>query len=157
MILTILIGPPGCGKSTYVEPFRQRHGAAVVLSSDEIRGILGTGEGDQSVSRQAFQTLECAAEILLRQGRDVVIDATNTTVKARKAFIALGVKYKALIEMIVSTTSIEQCKARNAARERKVPEDVIDRMARQLEIPKKFVFDSEGEIVSGECHDVKFI
>lgn len=163
-ILTILVGIPGSGKSSFVEPFKQRHGAAVVLSSDEVRGILGKDESDQSVSRQTFQFLECAAELLLRQGRNVVIDATNTTAKARKPFVDLGVKYGARIECIVVNTSIENCKKRNAERKRQVPESVIDRMAAQLQVPKVFTMEWQGTgqdrkevIVDGECHFVEIV
>lgn len=158
--LTLCQGLPASGKSSYCQAFKQRHGAHVVLSSDEVRGILGKGESDQSVSAQTFKFLETACELLLRQGRNVIVDATGTTRKARRAFVDLGLKYSANIRIAVFNASIETCKARNAARERKVPDEVIGRMAKNWEVPKVFdAFDKDGNPVpeSGECHEVFFI
>lgn len=158
--LTICQGLPASSKSTWCQAFKQRHGAHVVLSSDEVRGILGKDESDQSVSAQAFKFLETACELLLRQGCNVIIDSTGITRKARRSFVNLGLKYTANIRIAVFNASIETCKARNADRERKVPEEVIERMARQWEAPKVFdAFDKEGNPVpeSGECHEILFI
>ena len=158
--LTICQGLPGGGKSSWAGVYKQQHGAHVVLSSDEVRGILGKDESDQSVSAQTFKFLETACELLLKQGRNVILDACNITRKARRPFVNLGLKYSANIRIAVFNASIETCKARNAARERKVPEEVTDRMAKNWEAPKVFTaFDKEGNPVpeSGECNEVVFI
>lgn len=158
--LTVCCGLPGSGKSSWANVYKQRHGAHVVLSSDEIRGIIGKDEGDQSVSSVVFKLMRVTCELLLRQGRSVIIDATGTMKKSRRPFVNLGIKYHAKIRIAVFNTSIETCKARNAARRRKVPDTVIDAMAARWENPKVFTaFDKEGHPIpeSGECHEVFFI
>jgi len=139
--LTLLCGIPGCGKSSWAEPYKRRSGAAVVLSSDEVRGIVGSGEDDQTVNRETFLVLKAACELLLRQGRDTIIDATNTTKRARADFVSLGRKYGAYLKAVVFQTPVSVAKERNAARQRKLPEHVIERMSAQFETPETPEFD----------------
>lgn len=158
--LTICAGPPASGKSFWCQPYKQRNGACVVLSSDEVRGILGASESDQTVSSETFAFLETACEVLLRQGRDVVIDITGTTKRARRPFVNIGLKYGAHIRIVVFSVPLEVCKARNAARERKVPESVIERMFSQWENPQTFAkLDAAGRVSpeSGECHSIRYV
>ena len=42
----ILVGPPGCGKSTYGKKYAEEHANTIVLSSDQIREEL---YGDASI------------------------------------------------------------------------------------------------------------
>lgn len=135
MKLEILCGNCASGKSTYCDFARDSHTEAVVLSSDEARFLIAGDESNQECSGRAFQFLELALEMLLRQNKNVILDATNTTRKSRKQWVKLGRKYGALIQMTVFNVPVEVCKARNAARDRKVPEDVIDRMAAQFQMP----------------------
>ena len=50
--LIILVGPPASGKSTWGKKFAADNQVEYV-STDEIRGQIGAGEGDQSVSAAA--------------------------------------------------------------------------------------------------------
>lgn len=131
--LTLFVGAPGAGKSSEFQ--RAFYTGAVCLSSDTLRGQIGKDESDQSVSGQVFATMEVMARYLLNQGFDVVIDATNMTKKARAPFVRIGRECGARVRAKVFDTSIEECKRRNAARARKVPEHVIDRMFAQFEMP----------------------
>lgn len=140
-----MVGAPASGKSTLaakLEADAHRYGdeLPIILSSDAMRAVIGTGEEDQSVSAKVFETLRNTTAYLLSRGHSVIIDATNTTRKARAEFIAIGRKYKAEVRAAVVKVSIETAKARNMKRARVVPEHVIDRMFGQFEMP------TEGEV-----------
>ena len=145
MKLDILIGQPCCGKSTYCDFARDSHNEPVVVSSDEARFLISGDESNQECSGRAFAFMELAVEMLLRQNKNVIVDATNTTRKSRKQWVKLGRKYGAYIQMTVFNVPADVCKARNAARARKVPEHVIDNMIARLEIP--VLFDECDEIL----------
>jgi predicted kinase len=141
MKLEILCGNCASGKSTYCDFARDSHDEPVVLSSDEARFLISGDENNQECSAGAFQFLELALEMLLRQNKNVILDATNTTRKSRKQWVKLGRKYGARIKMTVFDIPVSLCKQRNAARTRKVPEAVIDRMAAQFQMPALDEYD----------------
>lgn len=147
MKLEILIGPPACGKSTYCDFARDSHGEPVVVSSDEARFLISGDENNQECSAAAFAYMRTAVEMLLRQNKNVILDATNTTVKSRKEWVKIGRKYGARVQMTVFKVPVDVCKARNAGRERKVPEHVIERMAGQFQMP---TLDECDEILTVE-------
>lgn len=135
MKLEILVGQPACGKSSYCDFARDSHDEPIVLSSDEARFLISGDENNQQCSGRAFKFLKLALEMLLRQNKNVIVDATNITKKARKDWVKLGRKYGALVQITVFKVPVDVCKARNAGRERKVPEGVIESMAARLEEP----------------------
>jgi protein phosphatase len=50
--LVLLVGPAGCGKSTFA---RRHFRPTQVLSSDFFRGLVADDEADQAASRDAFE------------------------------------------------------------------------------------------------------
>lgn len=131
--MIVLVGIPGCGKSTFAD-ILCRNGNVVRLSSDEIRKELFGDESFQSDNNRVFNTLYERAELLLKANISIVIDATNLKKSLRRyAFdiCPVGVRKIALYY----TPDVELCKERNATRERKVPDEVIERMAKQFETP----------------------
>ena len=135
MKIEILISPPAGGKSTYCNFARESHGEPVVVSSDEARLLISGDENNQECSGRAFDFMRLAVEMLLRQNKNVIVDATNITKKARKDWVRLGRKYGTTIQMTVFKVPVDVCKARNARRERKVPDIVIESMAARFEEP----------------------
>lgn len=74
----------------------------------------------------------------MKKGMNVIYDATNLVAKTRKATLtrlrqALDQDFAAVANVIVC--SISECKLRQGGRERKVPDEVIDRMVRQFQTP----------------------
>jgi protein phosphatase len=134
MEVILFCGPSGSGKSFRSKEL-EREKNYVRLSSDENRARLGTGEEDQSVSRQAFELMEKELRENLSQGKSVILDATFTHRKARKPFISIAREFGAKIIAICLTTSSNLCKSRNSGRERTVPEWVIDKQFGQLAFP----------------------
>lgn len=159
MTLYINVGAPGSGKSTYAAkfvagkalkdaalPLNARPESVVILNADEIRGFYGTSEMDQSVSFETFQFIGFAAEMLFRQGFSVLVDVTSKNKQSRSKLIELARKYNARTVAFVFDTPLAVCQARNAARSRVVPPDVVERIFREIQPP-----------VMGEVDEIKII
>lgn len=132
--LFVAIGLPASGKSTGA-----LHTKAITVSTDSIRKKLYGDESVQGDGKLVFDTAYDVIEANLKMGYDVYFDATNVNRKSRrKLFNKFGRKAK-MVAMYYNTP-IAECMARNAARSRHVPEDVIIRMNKNLTPPHK----SEG-------------
>ena len=131
MRIVVLIGLPGSGKSTWLERM-----GATGLSSDAIRRLLADDEGDQTIHTRVFQTLRYLLVKRLAIGRPVTyIDATNLTVEERRPYIGIGKAYGCDVEAMFFDLPLEVCRARNARRQRVVPEDAMAKMAAKLAPP----------------------
>ncbi len=130
--LYTMVGIPGSGKSTIANQIPN----TVVISSDAIRKELYGAEEIQGNGKQVFDLVYKRIGEELAKGNDVVFDATNLTPWARNAVFRFTAEHIA----IFANTSLDDCLKRNAARERKVPEEVIYRMYHNLTCPNK----SEG-------------
>lgn len=135
--MTMMIGLPASGKSTYAKKLADET-SAVVLSSDALRWELFGDETNQEHNPQVFQELHKRAKDLLRSGRNVVYDATNINSKRRRAFLNELKKIDCTKECIIMATPYEQCLDNNKNRARQVPEWVIERMYRKWQTPHWF-------------------
>lgn len=125
-VLYITIGPSGSGKSTMVSQFMKPN--TTIVSTDAIRGELFGDENEQTNGALVFAIAKERAHNALLEGKNVVFDATNCIRKYRKQ-LAVDIKGGLDIETValIKMTPLSVCKERNAKRERKVPEDVIER------------------------------
>lgn len=106
------------------------------LSSDAIRGLLTGDETDQTVNRIVFGTLRKLLTRRIASGAPVtVIDTTALTNRERRSWIRLAELYDCDIEAVYFDTPLDECLRRNAARERIVPPDVIERMNARMTPP----------------------
>lgn len=135
-MLTVMVGLQGSGKSTKAKELANAT-QSIVLSSDEIRK-----EYPEWDNTKVFNYLYGKMIKLLNNAKNVIIDATNTTIKSRKPiFEALrNVKVKPNVMAYIMTTPIEECKRRVEERNKDknshfVPLEVIDKYLHSYEIP----------------------
>jgi len=129
--LILLVGLPGSGKSTWAA--REK---LPVLSSDELRRILADDPTDQSIHVRVFSVLRLLTKHRLELKRPVTcIDATNLTPNERRPYIELARRHDASIEAVFFDTPIAECQRRNRLRQRVVPREAIETLARKLVAP----------------------
>jgi putative nucleotidyltransferase with HDIG domain len=128
--VVLMAGLPGAGKDHWVQAHCKDR---PVLSLDRIRAELRVPpDADQGgVGREARER----ARALLRRRQPFVWNATNVTRMLRRALIDLFVAYGARVRIVYLDAPYRALLARNRARERRVPEPVIERLARKLDVP----------------------
>jgi polynucleotide kinase-phosphatase len=128
--LVLLIGPTGCGKSTFA---RKHFRPTEVLSSDFFRAMVSDDEANQAASKDAFDLLHHAAAMRLAARRFTVIDATNVQAEHRKELLALAKRYHYLTAAIVFNLSEALCRERTGNRPgRHVPSQVVRSQIEQM-------------------------
>jgi predicted kinase len=136
--LYITVGLPGSGKSTYVKNFIKDKDIEY-LSSDELRAKFGSGETDQTCTNQVFGHIKRKVDEFLKDGKNVLVDATSINRKERSDYINTAKKYGAKVVAIVFKMDrqglIERNKKRGEQGGREVPTFVIDKMIAKYEEP----------------------
>lgn len=127
----MLVGLPGSGKSTWAA--QQDAG---VLSSDAVRVLLTGSADNQHVNPLVFETLRFLLTMRVRAGAPAtIIDATSLTAAERRAWVRFAASLGCTAEAVFFDTPARICKARNQARSRVVPDDVMTRFAARLTPP----------------------
>jgi protein phosphatase len=131
MRIVVLVGLPGSGKSTWLANMGARG-----LSSDKIRALLADDETDQTIHDRVFETLRYLLRQRLAIGRPVTyIDATNLRPEERRPYIEIGREFGCAVEAVFFDVPLAECLARNAARDRVVPQDAMAKLAAKLVVP----------------------
>ena len=161
--IIVLCALPGAGKSYHAQKLYEEAIAsgtnARIFSSDAIRGEL---YGDESIvgnSNEVFTLLEkrLIDFIEANPNATAIYDATNLTAKTRKGLINRLKRARTVcyFECHFIACRLSVCKSRQLTRDRKVPEEVIERMVRSFQAP----FYNEGwdEIIiveGGKLYDL---
>lgn len=133
----MMMGLPGSGKSTIAKDLAVKYNATI-LSSDEYRKKLLGDENCQSDNQRVFSTLYADMRNLLSEGKSVIYDATNMSMKDRGFALSNTVKYKCERIVYFVNEAVGVCKERNSNRERVVPSFVYDKMLSKFSYPQKF-------------------
>jgi predicted kinase len=136
----MMVGIPGSGKSHHVKKLKMEYNAQVV-SPDDIRREL---TGDISDQTQNGMVWKLAREMTLghlEDGRNVILDATNTVGKNRASFIKDFPEDTELLAKLIEVNpeiAIKRVKRdiENGIDRSNVPVDVIKRMYEQLQQSK---------------------
>ena len=152
--LNIIIGIPGSGKSNYAKKCLLTNNS-VYLSSDDIRIEL-YGFEDQTHNDVVFETMKKRTLNALKEGKDVIYDATNLNKKRRSGIINEAHKLDAQIDAYLCCTPINIILERNITRaERQLPWDKLVQMIQSIEPPMYYEgFDNIYLIDGGMYNDV---
>ena len=136
----MLVGVPGCGKSTWAMNCKEKFNFEII-SSDSIRQELFGDAAYQGDNQKVFALMQNRAVKFIEQGKNVCYDSTAINRKTRKGILNTLSNFDNVHKIAVVFAVAENwCKHRNMQRSRQVPEYVIDRMISQFELP----FISEG-------------
>ena len=149
--LIMLIGIPGSGKTTYSKELTIKYNAKVI-SSDKVRQTF-TGIDEKDVFPTVYKL--CIEE--LKNGKNVILDATHITPKVRKrSFDALD-EYNVAYEKVAIyiQTSIEECARRVEKRNQDpselfLPVEVVYSYGKNIIAPSKEEGFNEIFIIKGE-------
>lgn len=130
----MMCGLVGSGKTVKAQELAKQYDATV-FSSDSLREELFGDVNEQSRNQELFTELHKRIKDCLRKGKSAIYDATNIDYKKRMSFLAELKKIPCEKICVLMATPYEECLKRNAERERKVPEYVIERMYRSIDVP----------------------
>jgi alkanesulfonate monooxygenase SsuD/methylene tetrahydromethanopterin reductase-like flavin-dependent oxidoreductase (luciferase family)/predicted kinase len=126
--LVVLIGPSGSGKSTWAARYRPQE----VVSSDQLRGVVGSGEHDLDASADAFSLLDQIVAARIRRGLTTVVDTLGLDPGRRRGYLELA--HRAGLPAVAVPFGTDQavCRQRNRARDRPVPAAALDSQLRRM-------------------------
>ncbi len=116
--LVVLVGPSGSGKSTWAE---SRYRRDEIVSSDALRGVVGSGPHDLDATTDAFDLLERVVAARTGRGLTTVIDTLGTDEDRRRRWLARAREVGLPAVAVVMDTPDAECRRRNSARDRPVP------------------------------------
>jgi F420-dependent oxidoreductase-like protein len=128
--LVVLVGPSGSGKSSWAA---RQFAPEQIVSSDRLRAIVGEGEEDLAASADAFALLDTIVAHRARRRLTTVVDTLGLEPDRRDAWIALARRHDLPLVGVEFATPVAECRARNRARGKVVPDRVLSRQARELE------------------------
>lgn len=124
----VTIGLPASGKSTAARALADFQD----INLDDCRAAISGDAGDQSVTGAALAMQADLIAAAIDARRSVVVSNTNLIPAHREALVSQfrGAGYD--VVFMHFDVPLTVCKARNAARDRVVPDEAMDRMARAL-------------------------
>ena len=144
--LIIMVGISASGKSTIAKQLAEKENA-IIISSDAIRAELCDGNiSDQSKNEEVFKLYHKRIRENLLAGNNVICDATNITLKSRKAiFDAInGIDCEKIGYVVVKR--IVKCMKDNRNDDRvTVPDYVIEKQIRKFQVP--FIEEGFDDII----------
>lgn len=120
--LVVLVGASGSGKSTWAA---RRYRAEEVVSSDALRGVVGSGPHDLDASAEAFDLLDRIVAARLRRGLTTVVDTLGLD-EARRTTWRMAAREAGMPAVaVLLDTPPDVCRSRNRERDRPVPAPAI--------------------------------
>jgi alkanesulfonate monooxygenase SsuD/methylene tetrahydromethanopterin reductase-like flavin-dependent oxidoreductase (luciferase family)/predicted kinase len=130
--LVVLVGASGSGKSTWAG---QRYRAEEVVSSDVLRGVVGSGPHDLDASADAFAVLEAVVSARLGRGLTTVVDTLGMDAERRRRWLAAARAAGMPAAAVLLDTPDEVCRRRNAVRDRPLPAPALaGQLARRRQV-----------------------
>ena len=130
----MLIGPAGCGKSTYAKQLHSEDSNSVILSSDAMRKELFDDETYQGDNQRVFKNLIRRARKYLTEGINVIWDATSMGRKNRIGILE-QLPAGTIAHAIIISATIDEIINQDSLRDRTVGKKVIMKHLMSFEPP----------------------
>lgn len=130
-----MVGLPASGKSTVAKSLSKKY-SAKIYSSDDYRAKLLGDENDQSNNQLVFDTLYKDIHTDIGLDNNVILDATNVSVKSRARLLSMARQNECHTIAYVMQTSVNECIDRDSKRERHVGKDVIWKFVLRFQMPQ---------------------
>jgi predicted kinase len=129
--VVLTIGLPGSGKTTW---YKRR--GVTPLSSDLLRSLLFDDITEQRYQGLVFSTLRSLlrARLIAKMPWNYV-DATNLSPHERKQWIKMAKSFGYEVQAVFFDVPLAVCMERNSKRERRVTDDIMQKMAERLKPP----------------------
>jgi putative nucleotidyltransferase with HDIG domain len=149
----MLVGLAGSGKTTVAKELMAGRDDTDWHSSDVIREEVLGDVNEQGKNGDVFAIMEQRTKESLRNGRNVIYDATNINRKKRKHLLSQLPRELEIDKIVLYiATPIDEVLRRNAGRDRIVPQEVIeDKMYKNMQVPiysegwDKIVFEYDDD------------
>ncbi len=120
--LVVLVGPSGAGKTQWA---RTHLDPSAIVSSDDLRALVGEGPHDQRAGTDAFAVLDDVVERRLRRGLLTVVDSLALDPTRRRLHLEQARRHGVPCYAVGFDVDPAECRRRNRARERPVPSRVL--------------------------------
>lgn len=120
--LVVLVGASGSGKSTWA---RERYRAAEIVSSDDLRGVVGSGRHDLDASTEAFALLDQIVAGRVRRRLTTVVDTLGLEKERRLGYLDLARRHDLPAVVVAFDVPPALARRRNNERDRPVPAPVL--------------------------------
>lgn len=141
----MLIGLPGSGKSDVARQIGD--GKSVILSSSALRKELSSDETKQNASSKVFEEMQRRMTSALKEGKDVIYDATNICRKKRRHLLS-SITFPCQKIAYVIWSRFETCLARWNNNEH-----TINRMLLNFQPP---YYDEGWDIIDFKINDAPY-
>lgn len=147
-ILYIMVGCSGSGKSTIAEAICRIHKDTYLVSPDNFRKLLCNDVNCQSKNKQVFDRAYAAMNHHLREGSNVVFDATNVSAVGRHKLITkveIDCEIKFIYVKVDLRVALDRVKSRTNGQE--VPEDVVISQYERLRYSEKYLLSCPFDVI----------
>lgn len=138
VFLILTIGPPCCGKTTWVNKYVHDKSAVHVISSDKVREELGiyklsekeVGDHEDKVYEEVFK-LACDS---LQSGYDTIVDSCNSQYEYWLRYKDYCYKNNIIFICKKFDNDLDDIQKKMSNRDRKVPLDVVKNKRNSIDL-----------------------
>jgi alkanesulfonate monooxygenase SsuD/methylene tetrahydromethanopterin reductase-like flavin-dependent oxidoreductase (luciferase family)/predicted kinase len=138
--VVVLVGAAGSGKSSWA---RENYRAVEVISSDELRAIVGSGPNDLNASADAFQLFDDILAARSSRQLTCVLDTLGLDASRRREYLAAARRNSVPAVAVIFDVPAAVARDRNSRRERPVPAAALAAQLARLPIVRSDI-ESEG-------------
>lgn len=132
--LIMMKGLPASGKSTFARNLTKQNPNMMRVNNDEIRAMLGDTHFPRSKEKLVTKIRENSIRDFLEKGYSVVVDNTNLCPSHEKNYKELAKEFNCDFKIEFFDIPLDECLRRNNERAKKVPDDVIIKMAKRYNV-----------------------